>query len=658
MIALQQISKTFGQRVILDNVSFQFPNGRRIALVGANGAGKTTLLNMICGIEELDDGQVIYPQDTRVGYLPQEPNQNPEATVLAECVSGAKKISALKAQMESSLARSNTSTSEADIQKYAQAEDQYRLHGGYEIQAKAQKILDGLGFSDEAQKNSPLNLSGGWRMRLELAKILLDNPDFLILDEPTNHLDLPALAWVEDYLRKFQGTVIFVSHDRALLDRLSDITLHLSRGHLRSYTGGFSKFLEQSLAEQEQREASLESLQRKRASMERFVERFGAKASKATQAQSRVKMIEKLRALESDFAPAEQEQSMHLHLDAGAPSGRQVCTAQELHIGYDKPLTSPIDFTLERGQRVAVIGANGLGKSTLLKTLIAKLPSINGTCEFGHQVRPAYFAQDQLEEFQEQQQLLDALMEHSPLGQAEARQLLGSLLFSGDDVDKKVRMLSGGERSRLGLARVLAQKANFLILDEPTNHLDMTSVEVLANALSEFKGSVLFVSHDRQFIDQVCTHVLVLTSDGQSMLFPGQLADYERLAATAGFPNILQVEPDETLKAKEKEKSTQGETRSEQKQNHQLAKQLKSKRQSLSNRLSKLEKEMEKLDQQIAELESELAGVAPTAFEQLQKISKSIQDIRNHKDEAENAWLETSEELEAANEELNNMGRG
>lgn len=656
MIALQQISKTFGQRVILDNVSFQFPNGRRIALVGANGAGKTTLLNMICGVEEMDDGQVIYPQDTRVGYLPQEPNPTPEATVLAECVSGAKKISALKTQMESSLARSNTSTSDADIQKYAQAEDQYRLNGGYEIQAKAQKILDGLGFSNEAQQNSPLNLSGGWRMRLELAKILLDNPDFLILDEPTNHLDLPALAWVEDYLRKFQGTVIFVSHDRALLDRLSDITLHLSRGNLRSYTGGFSKFLEQSLAEQEQREASLESLQRKRASMERFVERFGAKASKATQAQSRVKMIEKLRALESDFAPAEQEQSMHLHLDAGTPSGRQVCTAQQLHIGYDKPLTSPIDFTLERGQRVAVIGANGLGKSTLLKTLIAKLPSINGTCEFGHQVRSAYFAQDQLEEFQEQQQLLDALMEHSPLGQAEARQLLGSLLFSGDDVEKKVRMLSGGERSRLGLARVLAQKANFLILDEPTNHLDMTSVEVLANALSEFKGSVLFVSHDRQFIDQVCTHVLVLTSDGQSMLFPGQLADYERLAATAGFPNILQVEPDETLKAKEK--NTQGETKSEQKQNHQLAKQLKSKRQSLSNRLSRLEQEMEQLDQKIAALESELAGVAPTAFDQLQKISKSIQDIRNKKDEAESAWLETSEELETASEELNNMGRG
>ncbi len=653
MIALDRVSKSFGTRTVIQEVSFQFPDGERIALIGANGAGKTTLLNMICGTETLDGGQVITPQNTRIGYLPQEPNPNPKGTVLDECVAGARFLASLQVRMERSLAQASEQPEAAD--HYAQAEASFRLHGGYELVSRAQRILHGLGFSEEQQQKSPKDLSGGWRMRLELARVLIDDPEILVLDEPTNHLDLPSLAWVERYLERFRGTVLFVSHDRALLDRLATVTVHLQHGLLRSYPGGFTKFLEQSAAAEAQREAELASLQRKRESMERFVERFGAKASKATQAQSRLKMIARIRAVESDLAPDESVATMSMPLRAGEPSGRSVCEMKELQFGYSRPLTRPLSLLIERGQRIAVIGANGLGKSTLLRTIVGSHRPLGGSAPLGHNVRLAYFAQDQLEVFAPEDELLGAMLRETPLGQAEARHLLGCFLFSGDDVHKRVKVLSGGERSRLGLARALAQNANFLVLDEPTNHLDMASVEILGASLAEFSGTVLFVSHDRQFIDAICTHILALTADGQAMLFPGQLADYARLAVQAGFPNILEDEAENrsTLAI-----NSSPESSSNKQSDHQAAKQLKSRKQKLMTQIGKLETQMQSMAQSITDLESQMAAVAPSDFARLQELSGRIQRQNSERDAAEETWLTLSAELEEVSQELDRMGRG
>ncbi len=542
MIYVQNIIKRLGGRAVLDDISYHFPQGEHIALVGDNGAGKSTLLNIMCGLDDVDEGTLIKPKGLVLGYLPQEPNPNPEATVLAECLEGAIRVKAIGKIRDRYLAEMGESYSDELYEVYDKAEAEFQALHGYEIESDAKKYLVGLGFSTEQFDQSPNELSGGWRMRLELAKILVNNPNFLVLDEPTNHLDLPSLIWLENYLQTFEGTVLFVSHDRALLNRLATTTLHLQQGSLTAYTGNYDQFVTQRDLASLQTEAQAKGLQQKQAELQKFVDRFGAKASKAAQAQSRQKMIEKLKEEEKSLKLPQTQRVISANLKIAAPSGKQVLKLTKATVGYTSPIAKNLNLSIQRGQRIAIIGANGIGKSTLVKTLASSLPLIEGELELGHNVMLGYHAQNHLDSLDGQGTALENVLRANPeLSEQMVRSLLGQFLFQKDDVFKKVSVLSGGEKNRVSLCCLLAQQANFLILDEPTNHLDMASADILAATLAEFKGTILFVSHDRSFIDTVATHIFVVANANQSALFEGKLKDYEEVADRSGFPNILKA---------------------------------------------------------------------------------------------------------------------
>lgn len=659
MLRLCDLSKSYGDRTLLDSISLNVPQGEKVALVGQNGCGKSTLLGIICGELAPDGGEVAFPKGFRLGYLPQEPNPTPLPTVLAEAEAGAEQLAALKVQLTETLEALANEHSAALLRRHEEAESAFRLAGGYGLTAKASGILAGLGFAPEQWQQDPRALSGGWRMRLELAKIFLKEPDLLILDEPTNHLDLPSLVWVESWLQQFTGTVLFVSHDRGLLNRLAVCTLHLHHGDLRLYRGNFDRFLEQKAEHESQVASQKANLERRREEHERFVARFGAKASKARQAQSRVKMIARLRSLEDELAGPQVDQVMALRLPEPPACSRQVLTLTDLAIGYqaDRPLANGINFNLEKGQKVAVIGANGIGKSTLIKTIAGELPPINGAVTGGHGVRAGYFAQDQGAKLDLNATVLaNVLAAAATVTEKSARQLLGGLLFREDEVFKQAQVLSGGEKNRLGLACLLAQNANLLLLDEPTNHLDMASVEVLIDALDGYPGTLLFVSHDRAFIDALATHVLVMLADGRHELFLGNLDDYQTLAPQRGFPNVLSQAP--VLEgAAPNAGSHSGAGASEGRQQNQDAKELKRSRQRIQKQIAATEAEQAEAHTTLTQLEAAAVALDPSDFAAAQELLQRSDDARQTLAAAEDRWLELQEQLEQVEAALNAMGR-
>lgn len=662
MLALENLHKTFGSRTVLESVNYRFPDGEKIALVGANGAGKTTLLNIICGLETIDGGRILSSQGLKLGYLPQEPEANPKSSVLEECVNGHRTLSVLKNRMEEELKHLEVDSSDARILAFEKAESLFRSAGGYSLESRAASILGGLGFSDSVLKADPHSLSGGWRMRLELAKVFLNEPDVLILDEPTNHLDLPSLVWVERYLQTFRGTLLFVSHDRALLNRLSTLTLYLAHGELRPYKGNFDAMLEQRELEAEQLESQRANLEAKREQLESFVERFGAKASKATQAQSKAKQIEKIRALENDIRTPESEQNLVFKLPPAPSCGREILRVKDLAIGYGTTLASGIQLLVEKNARIAIIGSNGIGKSTFLKTLAKQIPDRGGQFEFGHNVKPTYFAQNQEETLDFEKTILEnVLVVRADLGERDARKILGSFLFSGDDVFKPIKVLSGGEKARVALCRSLLQQANFLILDEPTNHLDMTSVEVLIEGMKAYDGTLLFVSHDRNFIDSLATHVFVMLPDGRSALFHGQLDDYQEMANRTGFPNVLQPSKEmskgsQTAYADDSSKSKNA-TKEKSQFSEEEVKNLKREKSRLQKVLEKLEKDQAALKSKIHAAEGKLAGLDPLNYAEAQALHDSMRDSQTSLDSNEEEWLDISHQLELIDGKLSEMGR-
>ncbi len=648
MIRLEEVSKGYGSRVLLNNINFHFPEGERIALIGANGAGKSTLLNIIAGVEEADSGKVLIPGTCKLAYLPQEPNPTPHSTVLLECQAGRQDLLDQKMQIEQALKRSATGNIES-LSEYDRLETSYRANGGYALESRAGGILHGLGFSLEQISQSPLALSGGWRMRLELAKLFLKDAQFLILDEPTNHLDLPSLVWVENFLTRYQGTLLFVSHDRALLNRLPTQILHLQRGDIKQYKGNFDAFLAAKELLEEQEEASLNQIRRKKEQLETFVTRFGAKASKAKQAQAKMKTIAKLELQESDLADPNFESSISFSLPEPARGPRVVCEFEQGAIGYQQPLATNINISIERGQKIAVIGANGVGKSTLVKTIAGKLPALGGLLKISSGVQISYFSQDQLDTLDAGKTVLENVLGASNLGQKEARSVLGSFLFRGDDVFKPTRVLSGGEKGRLGLACVLVQNANFLLLDEPTNHLDMTSVEALTSAIQDYQGTVFFVSHDRSFIDATSTHILAMIGDGRSMIFEGNLNDYVRLAGQAQFPNVL--DPDSLIiRDTQIEKSAPSDLK---------RKIVASDFKEITKKIAKLDRQMEResavIDQHkkiVATVDHQLMTISPTDFSKLTELHTTKQQSEEAIENAEMAWLEFLEEKEQLQAQL------
>ncbi len=519
MIRLENISKSFADKVILDRVHYHFPQGERIALFGANGQGKTTLLNMITGLEEMDQGQVIKPKAMKLAFLPQSPGLNPQETILKECMAGDQQLHQWQEEMNELIHRMETNYCDADYERYENILKAFENSGGYQWEGLAEKILLGLGFKTEQLQDHPQTLSGGWRMRLELAKILLANPDFMILDEPTNHLDLPSIEWLESYLMTFPGTLLFVSHDRSFLNSLATVVLYLNRGRLQAYTGNFDDFVHQRDQNAQTQEATRKKILQQQAHLQRFVDRFRAKASKAAQASSRVKMIQKLETLLGNEGPEDRQETLHFPKLTIIPSGKDVVDLKDLHIGYNAPLIKSLNLSIQRGQRLAVVGANGIGKSTFLKTLASTIPPLSGEVRYGHQVKMGFFTQDAADKLAKNLSVFDTIKSsNGDLADSTYFALLGSFLFKGNSMAKMVSVLSGGERSRLALCCLLAQTPNFLLLDEPTNHLDLASTQVLAEWLRQYSGTVVFVSHDRDFVDHVATRIVEFDGKGKMVL--------------------------------------------------------------------------------------------------------------------------------------------
>jgi len=542
MIALESVAKGYGGQLLFRDLSWRVGRGERIGLVGPNGAGKTTLCRILAGVEEPDAGRVHRDGGVTVGYLPQEVGSTTELTVLAETLSGFDRVWRLEAELERLAARmAKPDADPALTETYGEVQHRFEALGGYRLESEAKVILGGLGFKSDELHRSLTEFSGGWRMRAALARLLLLRPDLLLLDEPTNHLDLESLRWLEDFLSAYEGSVVIVSHDRYFLNRMVTAIADLSAGAVTVYEGDYDHFL----IEREARQALLEARQRNQAKrvaeIERFIERFRYQATKARQVQSRIKMLEKTERIEVEAAA----RRIHFAFPQPPRTGRVVARLERVHKAYgDNVVYAGVDFAVERGERVALVGVNGAGKSTLLKMLAGVLPFERGERSLGAHVEVHYYAQHQLDALDPTRTVLEELERadpESPVGRL--RTILGSFLFSGDAVDKRISVLSGGEKARVALAKMLVRPAALLCMDEPTNHLDLASKEVLEDALRGFTGTIVFISHDRYFINCIATQV-VEVDGGRLTTFLGNYDDYlERKTAPVERPSPSPVAP-------------------------------------------------------------------------------------------------------------------
>jgi ATP-binding cassette, subfamily F, member 3 len=534
MLSLQNAGKRFGPRVLFLEADWLIRNQEKTALVGANGAGKTTLMRILAGLETFDYGALERTRGMSIGYLPQEGLQLTGRTVFEECLTVFDELRGMERECEQlagQLAELDHTSAEYEsaAERYSLLHERLLALDGYALDAQVGSVLTGLGFGKEDWPRMTDEFSGGWQMRIALAKLLLSRPNLLLLDEPTNHLDLETRNWLEDYLKNYPFGYVLISHDRYFLDVTIDRTVEIWNKRLTIYQGNFTKYL----AQKEERRAQLEAAyrnQRERIEhLEAFISRFRYQATKAKQVQSRIKELEKIERIEIP----EEEPAIHFKFPQPAPSGRMVAEAEGLSKSYGaKKVLENVRFTIDRGDRVALVGVNGAGKSTLIKLLTGAEQPTAGTVKLGHNVVPEYFAQDQYKVLDGEARMLDSISRAAvKVPESELRSLLGCFLFSGDDVFKPLGVLSGGERNRFALARILVSPSNFLLLDEPTNHLDMRAKDVLLEALAAFSGTVIFVSHDRYFIDRLATRVLEV-ENGQVNAYEGNYEDYLRRKKT------------------------------------------------------------------------------------------------------------------------------
>jgi ATP-binding cassette, subfamily F, member 3 len=538
MIQLSGAGKRFGHKLLFENTDWLITPRDRVGLVGANGTGKSTLMKVLAGLDTLDYGSLIVAKGTTAGYLPQDGLSLSGRSVFAECMAVFTELHAMERELESLTHRiselDHTGAEYAEVaDRYHSLEHEFRTRDGYSIEAEVGRVLMGLGFRKEDWERQTDEFSGGWQMRLALAKLLLQKPNLLLLDEPTNHLDLEARNWLEEYLHNYPHAFVLISHDRYFLDVTVNKIAEIWNKRFWFYTGNYDKFLTQKTQRNEQLQAAYRNQRDRIEQLEVFINRFRYQATKAKQVQSRIKELDKIERIE---VPPE-EKTIHFSFPQPKPSGRIVAEFEDVAKVYpaknsaaanggEKEVFRGVNFMIEKGDRIALVGVNGAGKSTLIKLLAGAEPPTDGEFRLGHNVQGDYFAQDQYKELDPEARMIDDLGAASPRStQTELRSLLGCFLFSEDDVFKKIGVLSGGERGRYALLRLLLHPANFLLLDEPTNHLDLRAKDVLLDALMDYTGTVVFVSHDRYFIDKLATRVFEI-GDGKVEVYPGNYEDY------------------------------------------------------------------------------------------------------------------------------------
>ncbi|UOB64129.1 ABC-F family ATP-binding cassette domain-containing protein [Bacillus thuringiensis] len=617
MILLQvnALSKLYGAETILANIKLEVQTKDRIALVGRNGAGKSTLLKIIAGELSHDGGEIIKPKDVSIGYLAQNTGLETSLTIWDEMLT----VFTHLQQMETKLRRleqemgkeenfSNEATYERLLADYDQLQLNYKDQGGYQYEADIRSILSGLGFPVETHQTTISTLSGGQKTRLALGKLLLTKPDLLILDEPTNHLDIETLTWLEQYLQGYPGAILIVSHDRYFLDKLVTQVYEISNKESRRFVGNYSKYLDLKSALYEQEMKRYEKQQDEIAKLEDFVQKNIARASTTKRAQSRRKQLDRMELL---TRPLGDSKSASFHFDIEKQSGNDVLQVNDATIGYDEnPIIEHVTMRLTRGDSVALVGPNGIGKSTLLKSIVNKLPLLNGDVSFGSNVSVGYYDQEQAN-LTSSKRVLNELWDEYPLQpEKEIRTILGNFLFTGDDVLKPVSSLSGGQKARLALAKLMMQKSNLLILDEPTNHLDLNSKEILENALIDYPGTLLFVSHDRYFINRVTTTVVELSTEGAQEY----LGDYDYYVEKKNeMIERAELEQQESDVPVQKVVAQEKLNYLEEKERKQLERQR-------TRKIEELEQSIVELEEEIATLEDQLC--LPEIYADYEKASE------------------------------------
>ena len=516
MIRLEKIGKQNGQQILFIEASASLQRGEKVGLVGPNGAGKTTLFRMITGQEPPDEGQVAADRGITIGYFSQDVGEMSGRSAVSEVMDGAGPVSTVAGELrELETAMQDPERMDqmdAIIERYGEVQAQFEQLDGYALEGRAREVLAGLSFSDEMMDGDVGALSGGWKMRVALARILLMRPDAMLLDEPSNHLDLESLIWLESFLKGYDGALLMTSHDRAFMNRIVTRVVEIDGGTLTSYSGDYEFYEQQRALNEQQQQAQFERQQAMLAKEIKFIERFKARASHAAQVQSRVKKLDKIERVE----PPKRRQAVSFDFQPAPRSGEDVVSLKNVHKGYgSRSIYAGLDFTVSRKERWCVMGINGAGKSTLLKLVAGSTQPDDGTVALGGSVKMGYFAQHAMDLLDGERTVFEWLEDSFPqAGQGSLRALAGAFGFSGDDVEKRCRVLSGGEKARLVMARMLFDPPNFLVLDEPTNHLDIATKEMLINALSQYEGTMLFVSHDRHFLAALSNRVLELTPEG------------------------------------------------------------------------------------------------------------------------------------------------
>src|SRR5215470_13553271 len=656
MIQLSGAGKRFGHKLLFEGADWLITPKDRIGLVGANGTGKSTLMKVLGSMESLDYGSISVAKGTSSGYLPQDGLTLEGRTVFAECMAVFSELRAMEQEMEDLTRRMSELDSQSAeymqvAERFHRIDHEFRTRDGYAIEAQVGTVLAGLGFRKEDWSRETKEFSGGWQMRLALAKLLLQKPNLLLLDEPTNHLDLEARNWLEEYLGDYPHAFVLISHDRYFLDVTVNKIVEIWNKRVHFYPGNYDRYVAQKDQRREQLEAAYRAQRERIDQLEVFINRFRYQATKAKQVQSRIKELERMDRIEIP----EEERTIHFSFPQPKPSGRIVAEAQEMAKKYgDHLVFQEVSFIIERGDRIALVGVNGAGKSTLIKLLAGKEAATAGECHTGHNVQSDYFAQDQYKELNANSRILDDLGELSPRStQTELRSLLGCFLFQADDVFKRIGVLSGGERNRYALLRLLLHPANFLLLDEPTNHLDMRAKDVLLEALAAYTGTVVLVSHDRYFIDKLATRIFEI-GDGRVEVYPGNYEDYRwrkegRVAAVPTLDDVPTFSSKDGARSRTQASSASAVTpeNGSSPSAADASKRLNPiKRKQMEDRIHEIEEDISRVEAAIGSLEKEMLTFV--SAEELQRQRQELDARREELAELMSEWEELSQTLEAA----------